>query len=268
METNPNKSSTIIGDTFVSEPDADEVYENPSPLIQKTPSGNITRSAPTRRLSFNSTLMHSILPTCLFPAFPSVSSPSSTASSSRRRHLTGTLFGPRKGRVTFAIQSDPTSPPGLMLELAFQTADLVQEMATGTVRILLECEKKTEMGFSSLWDEPVWTMYCNGMRTGYASSRKWGECDKHVFDKIGTVSAGAGVLPPMSPLPKLGVREVLGTVTDTGSNTPCHADESMETMFMRGKFERVIGSKDSDAFHMMSPDGASGSELSIFLLRL
>lgn len=143
-----------------------------------------------------------------------------------------------------------------MLELAFQTADLVQEMATGTVRILLECEKKTEMGFYSLWDEPVWTMYCNGMRTGHASSRKWGECDKHIFDKIGTVSAGAGVLPPMSPFPKMGAD------INTGS------DEGMETMFMRGKFERIVGSKDSDAFHMMSPDGTTGSELSIFLLRL
>ena len=41
-----------------------------------------------------------------------------------------------------------------------------------------------------------------------------------------------------------------------------------EVMFMRARFERVVGSKDSEAFYMINPDGVGGPELSIFLLRV
>ena len=39
-------------------------------------------------------------------------------------------------------------------------------------------------------------------------------------------------------------------------------------MYMRARFERVVGSKDSEAFYMISPDGGGGPELSIYLLRV
>ncbi|KAL0816151.1 hypothetical protein Bca101_072595 [Brassica carinata] len=38
-----------------------------------------------------------------------------------------------------------------------------------------------------------------------------------------------------------------------------------ETLYLRPKFERVTGSSDSEAFHMVNPDGSCGQELSIFL---
>ncbi|CAI0552624.1 unnamed protein product [Linum tenue] len=39
-------------------------------------------------------------------------------------------------------------------------------------------------------------------------------------------------------------------------------------MYMRARFERVVGSKDSEAFYMMNPeDGSGGPELSLYLLR-
>ncbi|CAA6665485.1 unnamed protein product [Spirodela intermedia] len=39
-------------------------------------------------------------------------------------------------------------------------------------------------------------------------------------------------------------------------------------MYMRARFERVVGSRDSEAFYMMNPDGNGGPELSIYLLRV
>jgi uncharacterized protein (TIGR01570 family) len=41
-----------------------------------------------------------------------------------------------------------------------------------------------------------------------------------------------------------------------------------EIMYMRAKYERVVGSKDSEAFYMMNPVGSAGPELSIYLLRV
>uniref|UniRef100_J3L2A0 Protein MIZU-KUSSEI 1 n=2 Tax=Oryza brachyantha TaxID=4533 RepID=J3L2A0_ORYBR len=48
-----------------------------------------------------------------------------------------------------------------------------------------------------------------------------------------------------------------------------------DVMYMRARFERVVGSRDSEAFYMMNPDcGGNGSgnnggpELSVYLLRV
>lgn len=41
-----------------------------------------------------------------------------------------------------------------------------------------------------------------------------------------------------------------------------------ELLYMRARFERVVGSRDSEAFYMLNPDGNGGPELSIFLLRI
>lgn len=56
------------------------------------------------------------------------------------RKVTGTLYGYKKGFVNFAIQEDPRSEPVLLLELAMSTCTMVKEMASGLVRIALECE--------------------------------------------------------------------------------------------------------------------------------
>jgi len=139
------------------------------------------------------------------------------------------------------VQDNPKSPPFLLLQLGTPTVTLIKEMASGLVRIALECEKSADRG--KLFQEPVWEMYCNGRKTGYGVRRVYSESDMKVLNTVQAVSMGAGVLPS----------DVEGT--------------EGELMYMRARFERVVGSKDSEAFYMMNPDG-TGPELSIFLLRI
>lgn len=42
---------------------------------------------------------------------------------------------------------------------------------------------------------------------------------------------------------------------------------SEEVMYMRANYEHVVGSADSESFHLINPDEFPGQELSIFLLR-
>lgn len=42
---------------------------------------------------------------------------------------------------------------------------------------------------------------------------------------------------------------------------------SEEVMYMRANYEHVVGSADSESFHLINPDESPGQELSIFLLR-
>ena len=170
----------------------------------------------------------------------------------RRSHLSsglgtrviGTLFGYRRGHVHFAFQEDPKSHPAFLMELATSTSVLVREMASGLVRIALECDKKVEMKKGTrLLEEPLWRTYCNGKKCGYAMKRECGAEEWKVLKAVEPISMGAGVLPGNG---------------ETGSEG--------ELMYMRAKFERVVGSKDSEAFYMMNPDSTGGPELSIYLL--
>ncbi|XP_057507995.1 protein MIZU-KUSSEI 1-like [Actinidia eriantha] len=160
----------------------------------------------------------------------------------------GTIFGYRRGHVHFAFQEDPKLTPAFFVELATSTSVLVREMASGLVRIALECEKKTEKKGGKLLDEPIWRTYCNGRKCGYAVRRECGPEEWKVLGRVGPVSMGAGVVP--------------GSGNGSGSRS------DGELMYMRAKFERVVGSKDSEAFYMMNPDGHGGPELSIYLLRV
>ncbi|KAL7091090.1 hypothetical protein ACP275_12G083600 [Erythranthe tilingii] len=159
--------------------------------------------------------------------------------------VVGTLFGHRRGHVRFAFQEDFKAGPAFLVELATPTSVLVKEMASGLVRIALECDKKIEkkgLVVTRILDEPVWRTYCNGKKCGYALRRECGPDEWKVLNAVGPISMGAGVLP--------------GSESDG------------EMMYMRAKFERVVGSKDSEAFYMMNPDGNGGPELSIYLLRV
>lgn len=69
--------------------------------------------------------------------------------------------------------------------------------------------------------------------------------DAAVLRLMRSVSVGAGVLPAEGKAEE-----------DTG-----------DLMYLRASFERVIGSGDSESFHMINPVGSSGQELSVFLLR-
>ncbi|XP_038892949.1 protein MIZU-KUSSEI 1 [Benincasa hispida] len=156
----------------------------------------------------------------------------------------GTLFGYRRGHVYFAIQEDPKQSPTFLIELSTPTSVLVREMASGLVRIALECEKKTERRKNcKLVEEALWRTYCNGKKCGYGSRREYGAEEQKILKAVEPITMGAGVLPP-----------------GNGSDG--------ELMYMRARFERVIGSKDSEAYYMMSPDCNGGPELSIYLLRV
>ncbi|KAL6909821.1 hypothetical protein ACP4OV_001480 [Aristida adscensionis] len=173
-----------------------------------------------------------------------------------RSCVTGTIFGRRRGRVHVALQTDPRAPPALVLELAAcSTAALVREMASGLVRLALECEKTPPLPVAgeqrrprtaALVEEPTWRAYCNGRKCGYAVRRECGAEEWRVLRAVEPVSVGAGVLP------------------DGGGGAGGEGD----LMYMRAKFERVVGSRDSEAFYMVNPDGNGGPELSIYLLRV
>ncbi|KAK9115898.1 hypothetical protein Sjap_014845 [Stephania japonica] len=125
-------------------------------------------------------------------------------------------------------------------------------MASGLVRIALECDKKE--GVSSLKlliQEPLWRTYCNGKKCGYGKRRECGEEELKVLKAVEPISMGAGVLPG-----------------SYGGGGAAAAAAEGELMYMRAKFERVVGSRDSEAFYMMNPDSNGGPELSVYLLRV
>ncbi|KAJ7956903.1 protein MIZU-KUSSEI 1-like [Quillaja saponaria] len=133
---------------------------------------------------------------CRFPSLP-MGTPEAHRTTSGSR-ITGTLFGYRKGRVILSIQENPRCLPSLVVELTMQTNALQKEMSAGMVRIALECEKRPEKDKTRLLDEPLWTMFCNGKKTGYGVRREATEEDLHVMEILKAVSMGAGVLPGQS----------------------------------------------------------------------
>ncbi|GMI67359.1 hypothetical protein like AT5G23100 [Hibiscus trionum] len=172
--------------------------------------------------------------------------------------VVGTLFGYRRGHVRFALQKEPSSPPAFLVELATPISGLVREMASGLVRIALECDKikedarnkakgsgsgSTSSSTVRLLDETVWRTYCNGKKCGFATRRECGANEWKILKAVEPISMGAGVLPATEP-------------------------EDGELMYMRAKFERIVGSRDSEAFYMMNPDSNGAPELSVYLLRV
>ncbi|MFQ6621600.1 hypothetical protein Gotur_001649 [Gossypium turneri] len=167
----------------------------------------------------------------------------STSISTSTSTITGTFFGYRKGRVSFCLQDDSRSSPLLLLELGVPTAHLAREMQYGLLRLALECDDKSKER-CGLYNVPVWSMYCNGRKVGFAIKRKMSSNDAAVLKLMQSVSVGAGVLP-VSP----------------------KCEEDGELMYMRASFQRIIGSPHSHSFHMLNPLGSTAQELSIFLFR-
>ena len=178
---------------------------------------------------------------CKMPSAPGARSGDHVHGATR---MTGTLFGYRKSRVNLAIQESPRCLPTLVLELAIPTGKLLQDMGTGLVRIALECEKRGPSEKTKIVEEPIWTLYCNGRKSGYAVRREPTDDDLTVMQLLHAVSMGAGVLP-----------------SDTMAEA---AADAGELTYLRAYFERVVGSKDSETYHMMSPDSNNVTELSIF----
>ncbi|KAE8680337.1 hypothetical protein F3Y22_tig00111392pilonHSYRG00671 [Hibiscus syriacus] len=192
---------------------------------------------------------------CLVPCFgfpPSASVASSDTDSSHgslsmstspsTSTITGTFFGYKKGRVSFCLHDDTRGSPLLLLELGIPTAYLAREMQHGLMRMTLECERSKERSSCWLYDVPVWSMYCNGRKVGFAIKRQMSGDDAAVLKMMQSVSVGAGVL------------RVGGKCEE-------------ELMYMRASFQRVFGSPHSHSFHMINPLGSTAQELSIFLFR-
>ncbi|KAK7327646.1 hypothetical protein VNO77_21730 [Canavalia gladiata] len=176
--------------------------------------------------------------------------------------VVGTLFGYRRGHVHFAFQKDPASLPAFLIELATPISGLVREMASGLVRIALECnkEKEAEKKAVKLLEEPVWRTYCNGKKCGFANRRECGPKDWEILKAVEPISMGAGVLP--------GNNSNNNNNNNSSSSSAVEAGSEGEIMYMRAKFERIVGSRDSEAFYMMNPDNNGAPELSIYLLRV
>ncbi|XWS44990.1 hypothetical protein CRYUN_Cryun15aG0097100 [Craigia yunnanensis] len=159
--------------------------------------------------------------------------------------ITGTIFGYRRGKVSFCIQANSKSTnPILLLEFAVPTAVLAREMQSGTLRIALDCTSSGNNGNSdSVLSMPVWTMYCNGRKVGYAVKRRPSKADMDALRLMSSVVVGAGMI--------------------SGKEL----DHDNELMYLRANFERIRGSSDSESFHLIDPEGNVGQELSIFFLR-
>ncbi|KAK8673768.1 hypothetical protein V6N13_112081 [Hibiscus sabdariffa] len=218
---------------------------HPISLVQPSQKNNKDKPKVVRAFRSVIRALPIINPRCKFPACTNGGESAESKLNSGTR-VTGTLFGFPKGKVSLSLQENPKCLPWIVVELALHTHVLQKELSSGMVRIVLECEKKADKEKVMLFDEPLWTMYCNGKKTGYSVKREATEDDLSVMELLKPVSMGAGVLP---------------------GNTETDGPDG-ELAYMRAFFERVIGSKDSQTFYMVSPDVKNGPELSIFLVRL
>ncbi|KAH6784470.1 hypothetical protein C2S52_009429 [Perilla frutescens var. hirtella] len=161
-------------------------------------------------------------------------------SSSGTSTVSGTLYGRRRGKVSFCIQTNPNSiSPILLLELAIPTNVLAKEMKGGSIRFAFECANDSDSGLGNLLSMPAWTMYCNGRKLGFAVKRKPSRDDVELLQKIQNVVVGAGI-----------------------------ASLDHDVMYLRGKFDRFHASANSDSFHLSDYDAATNSqELSFYFLR-
>ncbi|KAJ1398538.1 Protein MIZU-KUSSEI 1-like, plant [Sesbania bispinosa] len=158
--------------------------------------------------------------------------------------ITGTILGYRRGKALFCIQANANSTnPILLLELAIPTSVLAKEMRGGTLRIVLE--SSTTGSCNNLFSTPLWTMYCNGRKVGYAVKRRPSHGDFEVLNLMRSVDVGTGVI--------------------NGKEL----NQEDELMYLRANFQRVRGSSNSncESFHLIDPEGSIGQELSIFFFR-
>nr|KYP75761.1 hypothetical protein KK1_019962 [Cajanus cajan] len=165
--------------------------------------------------------------------------------SSTSTTVTGTIFGYRRGKVSFCIQANANSSnPILLLEFSVPTSVLAKEMRGGALRIVLEsgttgaCNNNNNN--NNLFSTPLWSMYCNGRKVGYAVKRRPSSGDFEALSLMRCVAVGTGVM------------------------NSCKEDE---LMYLRANFQRVRGSSNCESFHLIDPEGSIGQELSIFFFR-
>ncbi|KAL5992589.1 hypothetical protein ACLOJK_013508 [Asimina triloba] len=169
--------------------------------------------------------------------------------------ITATFFGYRHGKLSFCIQpNSKTASPLLLLTLSVPTALLAKEMRSDLLRIALECRLDQRKGTGgeqlprlSLLSMPLWTVFCNGRKAGFAVRRQPSQADMDVLRAMQSIRVGAGIMR---------------------SSTEAVSCSSNELMYLRANFRRVSGLRsDSESFHLINPEGNAGQQLSIFFFR-
>ncbi|KAL0863151.1 hypothetical protein Bca101_042269 [Brassica carinata] len=176
--------------------------------------------------------------------------PRTSSATTKSSSFTGTIFGFRRGKVNFCIQeknSKTINPIFILLELTVPTEVLAREMRGGVLRIALE--SNNHEGYDSHHDSsssfsllttPLWNMYCNGRRVGFAIKREPSKSELAALKVLTPVTEGAGVV----------------------NGEEINRDKNDHMMYLRASFKRVFGSFDSESFHLIDPRGIIGQELS------
>ncbi|KAI3883365.1 hypothetical protein MKW92_039611 [Papaver armeniacum] len=192
---------------------------------------------------YNNKYLHYLLPR----RSRSISLPISAkinTSSGIKNILTGTMFGYRQGKVTFCVQSKPGSHiPTLLLELAIPTDILAKEMQSGLLSIALECNNGSRQSSSNLLSVPVWSMFCNGRKAGFAIARVPTQADKKVLSLMRKIDEGVGSINAK--------RLSKSSADDTYEDRHSYGD----LMYLRGNFGRGSASSNSESFHLINQDG-------------
>lgn len=168
----------------------------------------------------------------------------------------GTLFLPSTGdrRVRLFLQDNAAAEDAEHLVVLDLPAGLGSGDISAAGRIVLEYRRQwaapPDAAAANLLDSPRWLVYCNGRRPGYAARRgRPSDAEGWVLQKLRAVTAGAGRLP--------------------GGGVE----------YLRGRFQRVVGSPDAESFHLVEPigwpgvihnggGGCGGGGLSIFFHRV
>lgn len=151
--------------------------------------------------------------------------------------VTGTIICPMINgtKVKLCLQENTKTLSLLLIELPLCTAAITSSINRGGVlRIVLDPVPNSGV-------MQRWVTYCNGLKVGVARRMEAGTEDKWVLEMMHMISAGAGIL--------------LHKGTDAGGYK-----------YLRGQFEKIVGSDDSEAYHLADPSYCFEQELSVFFL--
>ncbi|MBA0860548.1 hypothetical protein Goshw_018718 [Gossypium schwendimanii] len=151
--------------------------------------------------------------------------------------VTGTIIcpiGDKKVKLCLK-ENKKTEEPSVFVELPLSTSEFTSSIDSSVLRIVLD--PVPDSGITQRWQT-----YCNGQKVGFARRLVVGKEEKWVLETMQMVSSGAGFL--------------LQKGSDAGS-----------FKYLRGQFERIVGSDDSEAYHLVDPSYWFGQDLSVFFLQ-
>ncbi|CAA6657723.1 unnamed protein product [Spirodela intermedia] len=153
---------------------------------------------------------------------------------------------PPPSRAPLCLQLDPSAPPHLFVELPLIATEFAAGIRDGGWRISLECLSLDDVTAAKplLEATEVWKVSLNGMKAGLATRPQMTEREARLLEVTRTVSTGAGILPPIQRRRRL-----------------------RGCKYLRGSFDRVVGSPDSESYYLVDPDGDLSHVLSFFFYR-